>query len=101
MGTRNKTNQSKHNKMVTEIVKAATKRGVPKKNIWADLKNFNKPSEIRRHIPDVKIKEGKKIHLTEVETPETLEEDKPQRDAFRKYADNHPNVTFRTVVTKK
>lgn len=100
MGTRNKTNQLKHNKMVLEIVKAAIKKGVYKNNIWADLKKFNKPPKIGGYIPDIKIKEKEKIHFIEVETPETLKEDKPQRDAFRKYANNNPNVTFKTLVTK-
>lgn len=101
MAHRNKTNQLGHNGMLKKIVKDAEQRGVPKENIETDLKGYKKPSKIENYIPDVKIKDDKGIHITEIETPESLEEDKSQRAAFRRYAGKHPTVTFRTVVVKK
>ena len=101
MGHRNKINQSRHNMMIKKIVADAIKRGVPKESIEADLKGHKRPPKIEDYIPDVKIKDSRGIHITEVETPETLKEDESQRAAFRRYARKHRSVTFRTVVAKK
>ena len=98
MAERTKTGQKQHDSGVHRWIRGRQKEGFKTK---ADLPRYKKPSKIGGYFPDGWAKKGKIEKLLEVETSETLETDKEQRAAFRKWADQSPNRTFFTRIVKK
>ena len=66
-----------------------------------DLPGWEKPPKVKGSIPDAFAEKGKEKKMLEVETPETLKEDKEQREKFRDWADDGKDRTFFTKVSKK
>lgn len=98
MSKRTKNKQSQHDKTVRKSVGGYKGQGW--KIVGADIPGHPKPKIIARKRPDIIVKKGKKEIIVEVETKESHNKDKPQRKAFRKYANQSKNRKFKTKVVK-
>lgn len=97
MAQRTLQRQQDHDDKVEEIAKGYIRSGWSTK---ADLKNYSKPDTIYGHIPDVQaLLSNKWEEIVEVETPESLDTDKDQHQAFKRYADEKPYTEFKIEVT--
>ena len=97
--SRNSKTQSQHDQEVSRIAKGLEKRGF---NVAADIAGYQKPDTIRGFRPDVFATKGKEKKIVEVETPDSVDSarDQKQQAAFRARAKASLNTTFRRVVTK-
>ena len=98
MNKRTKTGQKIHD---TEVLRWAKQKVKQNFDVKADLPGWKKPAKIKGAIPDGYAEKGTDKKILEVETPQTLKEDKEQREKFREWADSGKNRTFLTKVTKK
>lgn len=98
MGKRNEKQQSAHDEAVKKSAEYYEEQGYA---VQADIKGFKKPKTIKERRPDLIAKKKKETVILEVETKETMETDKKQREMFKKYADSHKNVRFRTKMVAK
>lgn len=64
--------------------------------VEADLEGWAQPYEMEGYIPDIIARARKTniIRVCEVETEETIETDREQWMAFKRYADRHAGVYF-------
>lgn len=94
-GTRS---QSEHDKKVQRIAKDLERQGYAVK---ADVPGFPQPGTISGVRPDVLATKGKVRKIVEVETPDSVDSarDQKQQQAFRQSARRSPNTTFRREVT--
>ena len=89
--------QSVHDQKVEEIARGYINRGWATK---ADLAGHSKPDTIYGYIPDVQaVLSNKWEEIVEVETPESLDTDKDQHRAFKRYANERQNTEFKIEVT--
>lgn len=95
MAQREKNKQSAHDQSVREIANRYKRAGW---KVRADLPDFPYPPNIKGHIPDVWVTNGKEIRVYEVET--SPNEDKEQRAAFRRYADERPERSFKKIIAR-
>ena len=97
--SRNSKTQSQHDREVTRIAKSLEKKGF---NVAADVAGYQKPETVRGFRPDVFATKGKEKKIVEVETPDSVDSDRDQKQqaAFRARAKASPTTTFRRVVTK-
>lgn len=98
MAHRTKTGQKIHDTEVSKWARQKEKEGF---DVTADLPGWEKPPKIKGAVPDAFAEKETKKKMLEVETPQTLEEDKEQREKFRKWADSGKNRTFFTKVAKR
>lgn len=88
--------QSIHDKKVKEIADNYRGRAWTTK---ADLSGYEKPDNIYGHIPDVQaILSNKWEEIVEVETRDSIETDKDQHEAFRRYANQRPYTEFKIIM---
>ena len=95
MANRTTERQTKHDKKVSEEANDYANKGY---KVWADLKGWGMPSERNGYRPDVVAKSSVKEIIVEVETDDSIETDKDQISAFKKYAEARPNVEFKLVM---
>lgn len=95
---RSKTGQQVHDQAVRGWAKKMEARGY---DVKADLPNMEKPKSIKGKIPGAVATKGKEQKALEVETKDTLEADKEQRQAFRNWSNQSPNRTFHTKTVNK
>ncbi|MEA3494343.1 MAG: hypothetical protein U9R38_08200 [Candidatus Margulisiibacteriota bacterium] len=84
MPKRSKKGKSNHDKAVSRSAEWYKGQGF---KVKADIKGWKKPKTIGGYIPDLIAKKGKKEIVLEVETPQTVEKDHDQWQAFKEYAD--------------
>lgn len=99
MGRRHTKNQSTHDNRVRSEAGKLRKQGY---RVQADLPGHDKPEPIGKdeHIPDIiATKHGTK-KIIEVETPETIDADKKQHEAFKRSAAQKQRTTFKMLVTR-
>ena len=93
MSKRSPRQQSKHDRAVENTAKYYEAQGY---RVQADIAGYEKPKTIDGRRPDVVAKGEGETVIVEVETRDTVETDKSQRETFKEYADAHDDVRFRT-----
>jgi len=93
MAKRTKSQQTKHDRKVGQIAERLKRQG------WiveADLSGYERPGAIGKdqHIPDIVARKSGAERIIEVETPETMEVDKKQHEAFRRSAARKKRTSF-------
>ena len=93
MPRRSQRQQSKHDQKVRQIANRLKRDGW---NVVADLPSYHKPDPIgkKKRVPDIVATKAGATRLIEVETPETLETDKKQHEAFRRSAGQRKRARF-------
>ncbi len=90
--------QSKHNQAVKESALKLESQGF---NVEADVPGFTQPKTIGGYRPDVVAKKGVKRVIVEVETEDSVDStrDQKQQQVFKQAAKRSKNTKFkRTVV---
>ncbi|MDO8740315.1 MAG: hypothetical protein Q7J54_01930 [Candidatus Woesearchaeota archaeon] len=95
MARRTPEKQSKHDRKVEAEAVIFRNQGY---SVWADLAGWSKPDIINGHIPDVIARKWGWEKVVEVETEESVEQDKEQIAAFERYANSRPNTEFKLVI---
>ena len=92
--------QSKHNKAVQKRAEQLQRQGF---EVKADLKNWDQPETIAGVRPDIDAQKGTERVIVEVETPESKDDRRSerQRRAFGGAAKRSAKTRFETIVTKK
>jgi len=96
--TRSKRSQSKHNSQVRKEVKKLEKQGY---EVKADISGYQQPSTIGGYRPDYIGKKGKKRVIGEVETKDSVDSarDQKQQKAFKQAAKRSQNTSFKRTVS--
>ena len=96
---RSKHSQSKHDAEVRRTAKKYKEQGY---KVEADVSGFDQPSTIGGFRPDVVAKKGNKRVIVEVETPDSVDSarDQKQQKAFSQTAERSSNTKFTRKVTK-
>jgi hypothetical protein len=99
MPNRNKHSQSKHDKKVESLAKNLEKHGF---SVQADITGYNKPTTFGGMRPDVIGRKGKERRIYEVETPDSVNSarDQKQQEEFKDVADRNPKTTFKRFRTE-
>jgi hypothetical protein len=87
---------NKHDSKVKSIAKSLEKKGW---NVKADIAGYKKPDPIgkEKFIPDVQATKKGGTRLYEVETKDSMEKDKEQRETFRRSAAHRNKTTFEII----
>ena len=96
---RSQKSQSKHNAKVREIAEKLKKQGF---DIQADIPGYAQPNTIGGYRPDVVGTKGKEKKIHEVETPDSVNSarDQKQQKAFRQAAKRSKNITFKKTISE-
>jgi hypothetical protein len=96
--TRSRSSQSDHDATVERLAKQLEKQGF---NVKADLPGYKQPPTIDGVRPDIDAKKGNQRKIVEVETPDSVNSarDQKQQQAFEKAADRSKNTEFVRKVT--
>lgn len=96
---RTKSSQSKHNTLVRKIANQLKKQGF---DVLADVSGFGQPDTYGGFRPGVVAKNGKIRKIVEVETPDSVDStrDQKQQKAFKNTAARSKATTFIRKVTK-
>ncbi|MGB5925567.1 MAG: hypothetical protein WBH01_05675 [Dehalococcoidia bacterium] len=99
MAKRTASRQTKHDTKVRQIARQLQGQGY---KVRADLPGYPSPTPIGkgRKVPDIQAKKGGRCKIIEVETPETVERDKEQHNAFRRSAAQKSNTSFKIEVAE-
>ena len=97
---RSKRSQSKHD---AEVRKTATRLKRQGYSVKADVSGFPQPETIGGVRPDVLATKGKQKQIVEVETPESVDSarDQKQQQTFQRAADRSTNTSFTRKTTGK
>ena len=89
MPSRSKNNQSKHDKKVESLAENLEKQGF---SVQADISGYDKPTTFGGMRPDVIGRKGKERRIYEVETPDSVDSarDQKQQEEFKDVADMNP-----------
>ena len=92
--------QSLHDKAVQKRAEQLRRQGF---DVKADLKGFEQPNTIRGVRPDIDARKDKRRVIVEVETPESKDDKRAQRQerAFAGAANRSPTTRFEKIVTDK
>lgn len=95
---RSKGSQSKHDAKVAKLARDLERKGY---DVAADVSGFSQPPTFGGFRPDVVAKKGRDRKIFEVETPDSVDStrDQKQQQAFRQVAKRSVNTTFRREVT--
>ncbi len=98
MAKRSRKTQSQHDAEVSRLAQQLQSQGY---KVEADLKGFPKPDTIGGVRPDVVAKKGRERQIIEVETPESADGARAQRQAqqFRAAAKRSKSTTFKRKIT--
>ncbi len=92
------TDETPHDRKVRRI--AAAYFGIDY-DVRADIPGFERPKPIRGRIPDVVATRGKTTKIVEVETDQTFDRHKDQRDILRDYANGRSRTRFRVTRVRE
>jgi len=95
---RSKRSQSKHNSQVRKEAKKLDDQGY---KVKADIPGYQQPNTIGGYRPDYVGEKGKKRIIGEVETPDSVDitRDQKQQKAFKQAAKRSDNTSFKRTVT--
>lgn len=96
---RSRKGQSTHNSMVRKIAKEYKGKGY---DVEADVGRYHRPAIISGVKPDVVAKKGGHQTVVEVETRESVDSkrDQKQQQAFKKWSQDSPTKHYKRVVTE-
>lgn len=97
MAKRSKHDQTKHDRGVKASAEYYRRQGY---KVDADIEGYRQPESFNGRRPDVVARKGQDRVLLEVETKSSLESDRAQQDAFRRYANSHKRTRFRRKLVK-
>ena len=98
MTSRSKHRQSAHDKKVESLAENLEKQGF---SVQADIQGYDKPTTFGGMRPDVIGRKGKERRLYEVETPDSVDSarDQKQQKEFKSVADRNPKTIFKRFLT--
>jgi hypothetical protein len=98
MTSRSKHSQSKHDKKVESLAKHLENQGF---SVQADIHGYDKPTTFGGMRPDVIGRKGKERRIYEVETPDSVDtpRDQKQQEEFKEVADRNKKTTFKRFTT--
>lgn len=96
---RSKRSQSKHNSQVRKDVEKLVGQGY---KVKADISGYPQPGTIGGYRPDYLAKKGTKRIIGEIETPESVDStrDQKQQKTFKQAAKRSKNTSFKRTVTE-
>jgi hypothetical protein len=96
---RSKKGQSAHNSLVRKIAKEYKGKGY---DVDADVSRYRRPGTIGGVRPDLIAKKGGHQTVVEVETQESVDSkrDQKQQHAFKKWSQDNPTKHYKRVVTE-
>lgn len=96
---RSKRSQSKHNSQVRKEVKKLEDQGY---KVKADIPGYHQPNTTGGYRPDYVGTKGKKRIIGEVETPDSVDSarDQKQQKAFQQAAKRSENTSFKRTVSE-
>ncbi len=98
MTIRTKRGQKAHDQ---KVALWASRLNKPGDKVLADLPGHEKPDMVGGRIPDVMVKQGRKIKMVgEVETPSSLKGDRSQQEALKRGSKNL-GADFRMKIAKE
>ena len=91
--------QSKHDLVVKQEARNLKNKGF---TVKADIPGFSRPDTIGGYRPDVYAEKGKIRKIIEVETPDSVDSarDQKQQKTFKAVAKRSKNTTFKRKITK-
>jgi len=94
MAKRSGEQQTKHDRKAAQIARQFERDGW---SVQADLPGYAQPDPVgvNRHVPDVVATKAGATRIIEVETPETMEADTEQHEAFRRSAAQRRRTSFK------
>lgn len=98
MSSRSKRSQSAHDKKVASLAENLEKQGY---SVQADISGYDKPTSFGGMRPDVIGRKGKERRIYEVETPDSVDNprDQKQQEEFKEIADKNRKTIFKRFVT--
>jgi cysteine synthase len=95
---RTRKNQTKHDETVRGVARRYQRKGY---NVEADVTGFDQPGTIRGVRPDVRARKGGHETIVEVETPDSVDSkrDQKQQKAFKGWSKGSSTKHYRRVVT--
>src|SRR4030043_1500018 len=97
--SRSKKGQAEHDREVRKVANEYLKRGY---KVLADLPNQERPDTVKGVRPDLSVKKKGHETLNEVETPESVESarDEKQKKAFKQWSERSEHKHFRRIITE-
>jgi hypothetical protein len=95
MGKRTPESQRLHDHLVEQIARDL------KQDYWnvkADLEGWKHPTPIHHIVPDIEATSYDILQICEVETEDTVEQDRPQWLMFKQYCDSSPQRFFTLYI---
>jgi len=97
MSNRSKHRQSLHDKKVESLAENLERQGF---SVQADISGYNKPTTFGGMRPDVIGRKGKERRIYEVETPDSVNSarDQKQQEEFKEVAERNLKTTFKRFL---
>jgi len=98
--SRSKRGQAEHDREVRKVANEYLEKGY---KVLADLPNWEQPDTIKGVRPDLSVKKKGHETLIEIETPESLESarDEKQKKAFKQWSERSEHKHFRRIITEE
>ena len=96
---RTKRSQTHHDQAVKKRADQLKRQGF---NVRADIPHFPQPGTIGGVRPDIDARKGRRRVIVEVETPESADDRRAQRQAreFQRAANRSRSTTFEQITTR-
>lgn len=89
--------QTKHNKKVKEISKKLEREGW---NVKADIQGYDDTPLVAGKQPDIFATKSGHTRIYEVETRDSVDQDKDQISTFKRHEGQKPNTSFHLIVVE-
>jgi len=98
--TRSKKGQAEHDREVGRVANEYLRKGY---TVLADLPGWEQPDTIKGLRPDLRVRKKGHETLIEVETPESIESarDEKQKKAFKQWSERSQQRRFRRIITEE
>jgi hypothetical protein len=98
--SRSKRGQAEHDREVRKVANEYLKKGY---KVLADLPNQERPDTVKDVRPDLSVKKKGHETLIEVETPESVESarDEKQKKVFKQWSERSQDRHFRRIITEE
>ena len=98
--SRSKRGQTEHDREGRKVANESLKKGY---KVLADLPNQERPDTVKGVRPDLSVKKKGHETLIEIETPESLESarDEKQKKAFKQWSEKSEHRHFKRIITEE
>jgi alpha-amylase/alpha-mannosidase (GH57 family) len=98
--SRSKKGQAEHDREGRKVANEYLKKGY---KVLADLPNQERPDTVKGVRPDLSVKKKGHETLIEVETPESVESarDEKQKKVFKQWSEKSQDRHFRRIITEE